>query len=75
MPVSAASGAFVRTAETSAATLSQEENALLQTMLVRLDGEDNALYIEWLAAQINQPALSRMPGKWVKAGQRGLFGK
>lgn len=75
IPVSAASGAFVRMAETSAATLSQEENALLQTMLVRLDGEDNALYIEWLAAQINQPALSRMPGKWVKAGQRGLFGK
>ena len=75
IPVSAASGAFVRTAETSVATLSQEENALLQTMLVRLDGEDNALYIEWLAAQINQPALSRMPCKWIKAGQRGLFGK
>ena len=75
MPITAASGAFMRMAEASAATLSQEENALLQTMLVRLDGEDNALYIEWLAAQINQPALSRIPGKWIKAGQRGLFGK
>ena len=60
IPVTAASGAFVRMAEASAAALTQE---------------DNALYIEWLAAQINQPALSRMPGKWVKAGQRGLFGK
>ncbi|EEV20499.1 hypothetical protein E4N70_10245 [Treponema vincentii] len=75
IPVAAASGAFVRMAEASTASLAQEENALLQTMLVRLEGEDNALYIEWLAAQINQPALSRMPGKWIKAGQRGLFGK
>lgn len=75
IPVTAASGAFVRMAEASAAALTQEDNALLQTMLVRLEGDDNALYIEWLAAQINQPALSRMPGKWVKAGQRGLFGK
>ena len=75
IPVASASGAFVRMAETSTASLVQEENALLQTMLVRLEGEDNALYIEWLAAQINQPALSRIPGKWIKAGQRGLFGK
>ena len=75
MPVVAASGAFVRMAEASTASLAQEENALLQTMLVRLEGEDNALYIEWLAAQISQPALSRMPGKWIKAGQRGIFGK
>ena len=75
IPVAAASGAFVRMAEASAATLMQEENALLQTMLVRLEGEDTALYIEWLVAQINQPALSRIPGKWIKAGQRGLFGK
>ena len=75
IPVTAASGAFARMAEASAATLSQEENALLQTMLVRLEGEDNALYIEWLAAQISQSALSRMPGKWIKAGQRGIFGK
>ena len=63
IPVTAASGAFVRMAEASAAALTQEDNALLQTMLVRLEGDDNALYIEWLAAQINQPALSRMPGK------------
>ena len=75
MPVVAASGAFVRMAEASTASLAQEENALLQTMLVRLEGEDNALYIEWLAAQISQSALSRMPGKWIKAGQRGIFGK
>lgn len=67
--------AFVRMAEVSATALAQEKNTLLQTMLVRLEGEDNALYIEWLAAQINQPILSRIPGKWVKAGQRGLFGK
>jgi len=75
IPVAAASGAFVRMAEASSATIAQEESALLQTMLVRLEGEDNALYTEWLAAQINQSALSRIPGKWIKAGQRGLFGK
>ena len=75
MPVVAASGAFVRMAEASTASLAQEENALLQTMLVRLEGEDNALYIEWLAAQISQSALSRMPGTGSKAGQRGIFGK
>ena len=75
IPVAAASGAFVRMAEASVVMLAQEENTLLQTMLVRLEGEDNALYTEWLAAQINQPTLSRMPGKWIKAGQRGIFGK
>lgn len=75
IPVAAASAAFMRMAEASAAALAQENNALLQTMLVRLEGEDNALYTEWLAAQINQAALLRMPGKWIKAGQRGLFGK
>ena len=75
IPIAAASGAFVRMAEASAAVLAQEEKNFLQTMLVRLEGEDNALYIEWLAAQISQPVLSRMPGKWIKAGQRGIFGK
>ena len=75
IPGAAASAAFMRMAEASAAALAQENNALLQTMLVRLEGEDNALYTEWLAAQINQAALLRMPGKWIKAGQRGLFGK
>lgn len=75
IPVTTASGAFIRMAESTAAALVQEENASLQTMLVRLEGEDNALYIEWLAAQMNQPALSRAPGRWVKAGQRGIFGK
>lgn len=76
IPVAAASGAFVRMAEESVMTLAREENSLLQTMLVRLEGDENALYIEWLAAQIGMPVLSRIPGRWVKAGQRsGLFGK
>jgi len=75
IPVAAASGAFVRMAEESVMTLAHEENSLLQTMLVRLDGAENALYVEWLASQINTPVLSRMPGRWIKAGQRGLFGK
>ena len=62
-------------AEESVMTIAREENSLLQTMLVRLEGEENALYIEWLAAQIGMPVLSRIPGRWIKAGQRGLFGK
>lgn len=75
IPIAAASGAFARMAEESVMTIAREENSLLQTMLVRLEGEENALYIEWLAAQIGMPVLSRVPGRWVKAGQRGLFGK
>lgn len=75
MPVVSASGAFVRMAEASTVIFAKEENALLQTLLVRLEGEDNALYIDWLAAQISQPSLSRGSGRWIKAGQRGIFGK
>ena len=75
IPIAAASGAFARMAEESVMTIAREENSLLQTMLVRLEGEENALYIEWLAAQIGMPVLSRIPGRWIKAGQRGLFGK
>lgn len=73
--VAAASGAFTRMAEETVMLLSQEENSLLQTMLVKLEGEENTLYIEWLAAQISLPVLTRIPGRWIKAGQRGFFGK
>ncbi|MEL3906515.1 MAG: hypothetical protein P1P65_05755 [Treponema sp.] len=75
IPVAAASGAFVRMAEESVMALAREENSLLQTMLVRLEGEENTLYIEWLVSQIGLPVLSRIPGRWIKAGQRGFFGK
>lgn len=75
IPVAAASGAFVRIAEESVMAIAREENAFLQTMLVRLEGEENALYIEWLASQIGMQVLSRIPGRWIKAGQRSLFGK
>ena len=75
IPVAAASGAFVRIAEESVMALAREENAFLQTMLVRLEGEENALYIEWLASQLGMQTLSRIPGRWIKAGQRSLFGK
>lgn len=73
--VAAASGAFTRMAEETVMLLSQEENSLLQTMLVKLEGEENTLYIEWLAAQISLPVLTRIPGRWIKASQRGFFGK
>ena len=75
IPVAAASGAFVRIAEESVMALAREENAFLQTLLVRLEGEENALYIEWLASQLGMQTLSRIPGRWIKAGQRSLFGK
>ena len=75
IPVAAASGAFVRIAEESVMAIAREENAFLQTMLVRLEGEENAPYIEWLASQIGMQTLSRIPGRWIKAGQRSLFGK
>lgn len=75
IPVAAASGAFVRIAEESVMAIAREENTFLQTMLVRLEGEENALYIEWLASQIGMQTLSRIPGRWIKAGQRSLFGK
>lgn len=73
--VAAASGAFIRTAEETVSTILKSENANLQCLLVRLDGKDDASFAEWLYNQLSLPVLSRSPGRWIKAGQRGFFGK
>lgn len=73
--VAAASGAFIKTAEESVSSLLKAENANIQTLLIRLDGKDDAVFAEWVCNQLSLPVLSRSPGRWVKAGQRGFFGK
>ncbi len=70
-----ASGAFIRLAEETAATINGDERQTIQTMLVRLEGEETNLYTEWLAAHIQQPSIGRSSSRWMKAGQRSLFTK
>ncbi|MGP1595325.1 MAG: hypothetical protein ACTTH8_08810 [Treponema sp.] len=74
-PLAAASGAFIRMAEETVMNIAKEEQSCIQTMLVRLEGEENALYVDWLSTQIQSSVLTRTPGRWIKAGQRGLFSK
>ncbi len=73
--LAAASGAFCRIGEETALALSTEEQAAIQTILVRLEGEETNVYTEWLAAQIQQPSFGRSSSRWLKAGPRSLFTK
>lgn len=73
--LAAASGAFIRMAEETVMTITKDEQQRIQTMLVKMEGEENALYVEWLSTQIQSPVLTRTPGRWIKAGQRSLFSK
>jgi len=73
--VAAASSAFVRLAEEIAASYANDSHSFLQTLLVKLDSEDNEAYADWIVSQIQQDQLTRSTGRWVKAGQRGFFAK
>lgn len=74
-PLAAASGAFIRMAEETVLNMTNDEQPCMQTMLVKIEGEENALSVDWLSTQIQSPLLNRTPGRWIKAGQRGLFSK
>lgn len=74
-PVMAASGAFIKMAEETVASILQDGKTGIQTLLVKLEerGEEGAT--EWLANQMKLSSFAKMQGKWIKAGQKSLFGK
>ncbi|AGT43328.1 hypothetical protein [Treponema pedis] len=73
--VSAASAAFTRIAEETVDAVRKTELPGIQTLLVKLEGFEDEVFAEWIAAQLELPVLTRNPGRWVKAGQRSFFGK
>jgi len=73
--VSAASAAFARIAEETVDAVRKTELPGVQTLLVKLEGFEDEVFVDWICNQITSPVLSRSPGRWVKAGQRGFFGK
>lgn len=73
--VSAAAAAFERLAEETVDSLRKTELPGIQIMLVKLDGFEDEVFTEWIAAQLDLPILTRNPGRWIKAGQRSFFGK
>ncbi|PIE98892.1 MAG: hypothetical protein CR988_01210 [Treponema sp.] len=72
--VSIASAAFVRLAEETALEINKSEQGNVQTLLTKLDGFDDKAYISWIANQMSMQVISRNPTKWIKAGQKSLFG-
>ncbi len=73
--ISAASSAFVRIAEETVDFIRKAEIPGVQTLLVKLEGFDDENFAKWIANQLDLPVLSKSTGRWVKAGQRGFFGK
>lgn len=73
--VSAASAAFARIAEETVDAVRKSDLPGVQTLLVRLEGFEDDVFVDWICNQIASPVLSRSPGRWVKAGQRSFFGK
>ncbi len=73
MALAAASASFTRIAEETAALDEGKHN--IQTMLVRLEGEEPSVNAEWLATQIQQPTFNRTANRWIKPVQRSLFNK
>lgn len=73
--ISSSSAAFIRIAEETVSAIRKADLPGIQTLLVRLDGFEDELFIKWISEQLALPVLSKSPGRWVKAGQRGFFGK
>jgi len=74
-PVIAASGAFIKMAEETVASILKDEKNSIQTLLVKLDEGVEEGAGQWLANQMKLPSFAKMQGKWIKAGQKSLFGK
>lgn len=72
--VTVASSAFMRLAENTSLLLNSKKIAQVQSLLVKLDNPDESS-AKWLVSQLDLSVLTRTVGKWVKAGQRGLFAK
>ena len=73
--IMAASGAFIKLAEDTVSYLMKEEKDRIQTLLIKIEEKDEDGSAFWLSNQIEMPSFGKMQGKWIKAGQRSLFGK
>lgn len=69
-----AESAFVKMAEEISAACAASPDAGIQCVLAKVDPEDETASIDWLVAQIDNPA-SRKENRWVKPGAKGLFAK
>ncbi len=67
--------AFCRLAEETAEAFGASAKGGLQTLLVRLEGENPAEDAEWLAERLVSAAPERGGARWIKSGSRPLFGK
>lgn len=76
LPISVAEAAFIRLAEETALSCGGSKDSAVQSLLVRMENQDDAGNLPWLTEQLMAPAGNRSQGgRWLKAGTRGLFGK
>ncbi len=75
IPVAVCEAAFTALAAETASACSLQPNPALQTLLVTLESGEEAENLAWLVEQLEQTTPSRNQTRWIKAGQRGLFGK
>ena len=73
--VMAASDSFIKMAEEAASSLMQANNQRVHTLLLKLEGKEDEVAALWLANQLESPSFAKMQGKWIRAGQRSIFGK
>ena len=74
-PVMAASGAFIKMAEETVGSILKDEKLGIETLLVKLEDKSEDGATQWLVNQMKLPSFAKMQGKWIKAGQKGIFGK
>ena len=72
--INMAAVAFAKLAENTALLLSGKKLPAVQSLLVKLESPDDTS-AAWVISQLGSSVLTRNAGKWVKAGQRGLFAK
>lgn len=69
-----ATAAFTKLAENTSVTLGRKKIPAVQSLLVKLETPDETS-ASWIVSQLDSAVLTRNIGRWVKAGQRGLFSK
>jgi len=72
--VMAASGAFIKMAEETVSSFLKDEKPVIKTLLLKLEGKEEGA-ADWLSSQLELPNFSKMQGKWIRAGQKSIFGK
>jgi hypothetical protein len=69
-----AESAFVKMAEEISSACAASPDGGIQCALAKVEPEDETAALDWLVAQIDNPA-SRKENRWVKPGAKGLFAK